>query len=106
MQIFSSRKFHPLDPTVWSHEKRQNPWMTEVKQLGGAVAEWSKALLQSEGKINKNQKILGSSPGLCTLLQKKVGQHGARAIVRKEVVGVRRRSNGVYTSSNYKTRLI
>ena len=32
---------------------------------GGAVAEWSKALLKRE-KINENQKIPGSPPGLGT----------------------------------------
>ena len=37
---------------------------TFLKQ-GGAVAEWSKALLSRE-KINENQKIPGSPPGLGT----------------------------------------
>ena len=30
---------------------------------GGAVAKWSKALLENE-KVNENQKIPGSPPGL------------------------------------------
>ena len=29
---------------------------------GGAIAEWSKALVQSKEKINENQKISGSPP--------------------------------------------
>ena len=33
----------------------------------GAVAEWSKALLQSEEKTNQNQKIPGSPPALAPL---------------------------------------
>ena len=38
--------------------------------LGGAVAEWSKALLLGE-KINENpKKIPGSPPGLGNLLKK------------------------------------
>ena len=31
--------------------------------LGGAVAEWSKVLLQREEKINKNHKFLDWPPG-------------------------------------------
>ena len=38
---------------------------------GGAVAEWSKALLKRE-KINENQKIPGSPPGLGTFFKKKL----------------------------------
>ena len=39
-------------------------WINKhLKVLKGAVAEWSKALLKSEEKINKNKKILGSTPG-------------------------------------------
>ena len=34
--------------------------------MGGAVAEWSKALLERE-KINENRKIPGSPPGLGNL---------------------------------------
>ena len=34
-------------------------------RAGGAVAEWSKALLERE-KIDENQKIPGSPPGLGT----------------------------------------
>ena len=33
--------------------------MYKVINVRGAVAVWSKALLQSEEKINKNQKIPG-----------------------------------------------
>ena len=39
---------------------------TTVGRKGGAVAEWSKALLERE-KINENQKITGSPPGLGNL---------------------------------------
>ena len=38
---------------------------TSQDAVGGAVAEWSKALLKRE-KINENQKIPGSPPGLGT----------------------------------------
>ena len=37
--------------------------------MGGAVAEWSKALLLRE-KIYENHKIPGSPPGLGTFLKK------------------------------------
>jgi hypothetical protein len=36
---------------------------------GGAVAEWSKALLERE-KLNENQKIPGMPPDLGTLYKK------------------------------------
>ena len=41
------------------------------RNWGGAVAEWSKALLKRE-KINENQKIPGLPPGLGTFKKKKV----------------------------------
>ena len=40
-----------------------------LERLGGAVAEWSKALLLRK-KINENQKIPGSPPGLGKALKK------------------------------------
>jgi len=42
-----------------------------IIMMGGAVAKWSKALLYRE-KINENQKIPGSPPGLGTLKKKKL----------------------------------
>ena len=38
-------------------------------QKGGVVAEWSKALLQCEEKINENHKISGSTPGPGTFIK-------------------------------------
>jgi hypothetical protein len=42
-----------------------NGALNKNKIEGGAVAEWSKALLKSE-KTNENQNIPGSPPGLGT----------------------------------------
>ena len=41
-----------------------------VHRRGGAVAEWSKALLKRE-KINENQKIPGPPPSLGTFKKRK-----------------------------------
>ena len=41
----------------------QDPLLLGLTKNGGAVAEWSKAL-QLKEKINENQKIPGSPPGL------------------------------------------
>ena len=44
-----------------------NPQQSKQAHVdGGTVAEWSKALLRSEEKINEHQKILGVPPGPCT----------------------------------------
>ena len=44
------------------------------QHIGGAVAEWSKALLKRE-KINENQKIPGSPPGLGTFKKNLTDQY-------------------------------
>ena len=48
--------------------------------LGGAVAEWSRALLLRE-KINENQKISGLPPGLGKLKKKRLQLYSLPLII-------------------------
>ena len=52
------------------HRESNGPILSNNLPKGGAVAEWSMALLQSEEKINKNQKDLELAPTPGTFKEK------------------------------------
>ena len=59
-------------PRVVEEESDQNESIKEVNKMGGAVAEWCKALLVRENK-RKSKKIPGLPPDLLKKVNKSVG---------------------------------